>query len=266
MRVIVSNSQEGPVVWEYTDGKVERLDLIDFNTHVLLGDNTLPFTMRFPPEIYDKILCYTMEYRLETRNFYQAFDTCIIDRRSVEMFYKQIYNDKKQVIRMITRLSRTFQFADALYEDYILKPNPNLNGMCAVVCIRKCSLRLRPEFEPWDFCPELEVQKLEVEDGEMNEVKVFPGDFHGAAVWIHGEENDGIYNVRQLHHPAIALILCDYTFALIPSKKTISINWRYFTKLLYRAFGPNTGIYMMIKGALDHDNPFIELTDVFLLL
>jgi len=268
MNVLVTNNYEGgPILWDYKYGKVERIELIDFCTHDMLLDNYPSFPMSFPPEIYEKIFCYTMDLRLETRNFGIAFQLCLIDRRTLRMFYKQIYLENYyRPLYMIKRLGRTFELADSYYEDYILKPNPAMEGMCAVVCYREGSLRHAVVYEPWDFRSDIEVQKLQVDEGDMQNIKVFPHNFHGGTVWIHGDETDGIYEVELLHHPVIVLILCDYSNSLIPSERNVSNNWKQFATFLRRALGHRAGIYMMVKSRLDIDNPFIEVTDMFLRL
>lgn len=268
MQILVTNNYEGgPLLWEYNDGKVERLDLVDFTRHNMLIDYTPPLSMRFPPEIYEKIIGYVMEIRLTLRNHQLAFELCTLDRRSLLMFYKQIYHQTSHLAGiMLYRLGRTFELVHNIYEDYILRQNNGMVPMAGIRCYRRPSLRHTPKYEPWDFTPDVEAVRLEIDEGFMLEAKSFPHFLHGGSVWVHGYEDDGVYTVSGIDSPGIVLILQDYTFSLIPSYNTVSNNWSYFSDLLKRTFGPMTGVYLMVKEIHDRDNPFIELTDNFLRL
>jgi hypothetical protein len=269
MNVLVTNNYAGsPVLWEYNQGKVERIDLIDFNIHEMLFDNHPTQVANFPVEIYEVILDYVMQSILESRNLTAAFKLCCIDKRTLKHFYDQIYNHRyTQVYYMIQRLSRTFNLADRIYEDYLCDPNPGNGGFMAVVAYRQGSLRYNMQYNPWDFMSQIEVQKLEVDiEQDLLSVHAFPGHFYGDTVWIHGEDNEGIYDTKTIHHPVIVMILCDYSYSLIPSKQTVSHNWLGFTKFLRRTFGDRMGFYMMVKSRIDEENPFIETTDQFVQL
>jgi hypothetical protein len=266
MKVLVTNNYFGsPLVWEYDQGSVERLDLVDFNTHTLLPDTT-KLDGHLPYELAEPIICYLLNYRLATRNFREAFQLCTINRFFCKSIYKQIYGDSNITIyEMLRRIFKSFQFAETLYDDFLCEPNPGSEGFAAVSAYREGSLRSYPRFEPWDFRSDIDIQKLDVDlDDTFADLHTFPGQFHGDTVWIRGREDEGLYSVTSLHHPVIVLILCDYTYALIPTRKSINVNWYRFIAFLRRAFGARTGVCIMVKSQRDAGNPFIETTDMFL--
>jgi hypothetical protein len=268
MKVIVSNNYYGsPLVWEYEEGFVERIPLHDFNTHTLLQDG-VPIFGHLPLDLFEIIIKYTMQIRLKTRNFNSAFQLCTVSRRACFIFYNEIYENRSIPTRvMLYRLGQTFHLAESFYEEYLAAPNSSNSGLNALAITRLGSLRYNPAFDPWDFIPVVDIQKITVEDEETLEgIHLFPGQFHGDTVWIHGEEDDGVYEVKVLHHPVFLLILCDYTYALIPTRQTINTNWLRFVQFLRRAFGPNSGFYIMVKHQLDVENPFIETTEQFIRL
>jgi hypothetical protein len=265
MKVLVTNNSYGsPIIWEYDEGEVERMDLIDFNTHIMLIDQG-PELGWLPLDLYEIIINQVMADRLATRNFGLAFELLTINRRTLFMFYYQIYGSKTVSTRvMLAQLSRTFELGEAFYEQYLAAPNPTSSGLNAVSLTRLGSLRYNPKFEPWDFMPVADIQRVTVSDEDSLEgIHIFPGQFHGDTVWIHGEEDNGIYNVKKLHHPVFLIILCDFTYALIPTRQTINNNWYKFCEFMRQAFGPNTGFYFMVKHQQDVQNPFIETTELF---
>jgi hypothetical protein len=263
MRVLVTNNSFGsPIIWEYDSGIVERIDLIDFNTHTLFPDNSFQITL--PLDLFETIIDYMMTSLLETRNFDLAFQLCTINKRSCFWFYTQIYGQKDlSTLVMLYRLSRSFRLADSLYDEYLCCPNPTASGLNAVALYRNGSLRYNPRFDPWDFIREIEVQRLNIDPEEtFTDIHTFAGQFHGDSVWVHGTEDDGIYTTDTIHHPVLVLICCDYSYALIPTRQSINQNWRQFIKFLRRAFGQRTGVYIMVKHQNDEQNPFIETTDL----
>lgn len=267
MKVLVSNDYFGsPIVWEYEDGLVERLELEDFNNHTLLPDNEEPVDGVLPYDLFEIILYYIFEARVRTRNFGLVFELAQINKRSCFLIYNKIYNNHQISTKsMIRRLSKTFHLAESLYDNYLCAPNLNSSALNAVVLYREGSLRHMHSFSPWDFRPDdLEIKKLELDvEDSLFQIYTFPGHFYGDSVWIHGTEEDGIYTVESIQHPAIVLILCDYTYSLIPTRKTICYNWHRFVRFLRMAFGQRSGFYVMVKHQIDIENPFIETTDIF---
>jgi hypothetical protein len=266
MKVLVSNDYFGsPLVWEYDEGLVERLDLEDFNNHTLLNEGD-PIEGTLPYDLYELILYYLFDIRVKTRNFNQVFELATINKRSCFLIYNKIYNKRNVPYRgMIYRLGKTFQMAESIYDIYLCAPNTTNTALNAVVCYRRGSLRNNFSFNPWDFQSEyMEIKKLDLDfNDSLHQIYTFPGHFHGDSVWIHGSEEDGIYTVAALQHPAIVLILCDYTYSLIPTRQTICENWHRFIRFLRLAFGPRSGFYVMVKHQIDIENPFIETTDLF---
>lgn len=268
MKVLVTNNYYGaPLLWEYEEGIVEKVPLIDFNTHTLLQDGE-PIFGHLPLDLFEIIVKYTMEIRLKTRNFDSAFRLCTINRRTCFLFYNQIYGNRSiSTATMLHRLAQTFHLAENFYEEYLAVPNSTNSGLNALALTRLGSLRFHNVFEPWDFIPSVDIQKITIDEEETLEgIHIFPGQFYGDTVWIHGDEDDGIYDVKVLHHPVFLIILCDYTYALIPTQQTINKNWFRFVEFLRRSFGPNTGVYIMVKHQLDLQNPFIETTEQFVRL
>lgn len=268
MKVIVTNNYYGsPLLWEYEEGSVERIPLIDFNTHTLLQDGS-PITGKLPLDLFEIIIKYTMQIRLKTRNFDSAFKLCTISRRACFVFYHEIYgNTSIPTATMLHRLAQTFHMGECFYDEYLAAPNSTNSGLNALAITRLGSLRHHHLFNPWDFIPVVDIQKLTVDDEDTFEgVYQFPGQFHGDTIWMHGQEDDGVYDVKVLHHPVFLLILCDYDYALIPTRKTINSNWLRFIQFMRRAFGENAGFYIMVKHSMDLENPFIEVTEQFIRL
>lgn len=268
MKVLVTNNYFGsPLVWEYEEGCVEKIPLIDFNTHSLLLDGLTLFGT-LPLDLFEVIIQYTMEIRLKTRNFGLAFRLCTLSRRACFLFYKQIYNNRSiPTDVMLHRLGQTFHLAECFYEEYLAAPNGTNSGLNALAITRLGSLRYNNIFDPWDFIPVVDIQKITVDEEETLEgIHIFPGQFYGDTIWIHGEEDEGVYEVKVLHHPVFLIILCDYTYALIPTRRTINAHWFMFVQFLRRAFGANTGVYIMVKHQIDVQNPFIETTEQFIRL
>ena len=267
MKVLVTNDYFGsPLVWEYEEGIIERLELEDFNNHRLLPDDGEPVEGVLPLDLYEIILYYLFDIRVKTRNFDQVYQLCMINKRSCFLIYNKIFDSKTVPTRvMMHRLSKTFHMADSIYEQYLCAPNTTGSALNAVVCYREGSLRHNYNFNPWDFRPfDIEIKKLQLDFSDsLHQIYTFPGHFHGDSVWIHGSEDDGIYTVEALQHPAIVLILCDYTYSLIPTRRTICRHWHRFVRFLRMAFGHRSGFYVMVKHQLDIENPFIETTDIF---
>jgi|LauGreDrversion4_2_1035121.scaffolds.fasta_scaffold01060_4 hypothetical protein len=267
MKALISNDYFGqPLVWEYDQGSVERVDLEDFNNHCLLLDGPQICPTALPYELYELILFYVFEIRSYTRNFDQVFQLCMVDRRSCFLIYNKIYNNQQVSTRqMIHQLSKTFQMAESIYDLYLCAPNLSQSAMNAVVFYREGSLLENDRFHPWDFRPaDLEIKRLELDlENDLHQIYGFPGHFYGDTIWIQGGEEDGIYTVNKLQHPVVVLILCDYTYALIPTRRSISYNWRCFSSYLRLSFGERAGFYVMVKHQIDTDNPFIHTTDLF---
>lgn len=268
MEILVTNNYFGtPLLWGYNEGTVERIPLEDFNSHNELQDD-YPHYGRLPLDLYEIIIKYTMDIRLSYRNFNRAFRLCTLNRRACSMFYVQIYGETHVPISiMLNRLATTFEIAENIYEDYLACPNPTASGLNAINLTRSPRLRFQNIFDPWDFNATVEVQKMTIDEEEaLHQISVFPGQFHGDTIWLHGEEFDGIYNAKTIHHPVLVLILSDYTYALIPTRSSIKQNWVKFSNFLRRAFGARTGVYIMVKHQIDLESPFIETTDQFLIL
>ena len=267
MKVLVTNNLYGsPIVWDYDQGQVERIPLIDFNTHNMLMDDGQEISGRLPLDLYEVIANYVMTARLCTRNFGLAYQLLTVNRRTLFLFYYQIYGSKRvSTLDMLKRLGKTFQLGETFYEQFLAAPNPTQSGLNAISLTRLGSLRFTQTFDPWDFMPVCDIQRITLDDEDtLDEIHIFPGQFHGDTVWLHGTEDDGIFQVRTLHHPVFLIILCDYSYSLIPTRRSINQNWYKFTAFMRRAFGPNTGFYVMVKHQIDHQNPFIETTELFI--
>lgn len=266
MNVLVTNNHYGsPILWEYDQGQVERIPLIDFNTHIMLMDQGVEVGW-LPLDLYETIINYVMTDRLATRNFGLAFQLLTINKRTLFLFYYQIYKSKTvTTLNMLKQLGKTFELGEMFYEQYLAAPNPTNSGLNAIALTRLGSLRFLPGYEPWDFMPAAEIQRVTVDEEEtLEDIHVFPGQFHGDTVWMHGTESDGIYKAKVIHHPVFLIILCDYTYSLIPTRRSINHNWHKFTQFMRRSFGANTGFYIMVKHGIDDQNPFIETTELFI--
>jgi len=266
MNILVTNNSYGtPLLWEYDQGKVKRMPLIDFNTHIMIQDPGILFG-RLPLDLYEIIIKYVMADRLATRNFGLAFELLTINRRTVFLFYYEIYKNKTvTTLEMLKRLGKTFQLGETIYEDYVCAPNPTQSGLNAISLTRNPSQRFHPIYQPWDFQPSAEVQRVTVDDEDtLTNIHIFPGQFHGDTIWVHGTEEEGIYQASVIHNPVFLIILCDYTYSLIPTRQTINRNWLLFTNFMRRAFGANAGFYIMVKHGIDQENPFIETTELFI--
>jgi len=264
MKMLVSNNYYGcPLLWEYDHGVVERIDLIDFNTHEMIMTSDLDLSI--PLDLMIPILDHTMNLYLETRNFGQALQLCFVNRYVLKHFYKQIYKHTHQnYATMVQRIGLTFRLGEEIYENYLATPNVNQSPYNACTFYRNPSNRFRVHYQPWEFKPDLDIQTLNIDpDNSFLNVFAFHGQFNGDTVFLNGTEDDGIYDVTHYYHPVIILILADYTYSLIPAKDTINENWKNFATFLRKAFGQRCGIYMMIKHQIDIENPFIETTDVF---
>jgi len=266
MNILITNNYFGtPIAWEYDEGQVERIDLIDFNIHNMIMDDSDITDLFLPLDLFDQIIKYVMETRLSSRNFGIAFQLCTINKRTCDIFYRQIYGNARVATRVkLARLGRTFAMAESFYEEYICSPNNTRSGLNAIAAYRNGSLRYYENYNPWDFRTDVEVQRITIDtEDPMPGTHIFPGQFHGDTIWLIGSESDGIYTVEKLYHPVFVLVLCDYSYTLIPSQDNINDNWSKFADFLRRAFGERTGIYFMVKHRIDAENPFIETTDLF---
>lgn len=266
MNLLVTNNCYGsPILWKYDHGLVDRIHVIDFNTHQLCMDNDLQLG-QLPLDLYEIIIKYVMESLLSTRNFDQAYQILTINRRTLFMFYYEIYGHKDvSTLDMLYQISRTFQLADAFYEEYLAMPNASGSGLNAITLTRMCSKKYQKRYDPWDFLPNPEIQRVIVAEEEtLESTHMFPGQFHGETVWVRGTEDDGIYTVENVQHPVFIIILSDFTYALIPTRRSINLNWAKFCRFLRRGFGESTGFYFMVKHNFDAESPFIETTELFL--
>jgi hypothetical protein len=74
MNILITNNYFGtPIAWEYDEGQVERIYLIDFNIHNMIMDDSDITDLSLPFDLFDQIIKYVMETRLSSRNFGIAF-------------------------------------------------------------------------------------------------------------------------------------------------------------------------------------------------
>lgn len=262
MKLLVARCSE-QIIYQVDQDKITPLGLEDFTTHTLLQPGPRFYT-HLPPELLILILKYTFRIRVRTRNFGFAYQISTVSKTMCDLLYNNIYmRDKSTTVEKLDRLSRTFRLIEEIYDDYLSSPNLDRVDRVAINLTRLPSMYRRKNMFPWSFRTEIECTELNT-IGALNDIHCFPGEFHGDTVWIHGDEENGIYNAVVVHHPVLVFVLSDYTGSLIPTKKDLNIYWSKFMRLLKACFGDNTGIYMMVMEDSERYNPFVTETDLFL--
>ena len=263
MKLLISRCSE-PAVFRYENKQLSRLLLEDFTTHTLLPDNNPDLYYNLPTELVILVLKHLLQIRIQTRNFDQAFQVFTVNRLICDILYSKIYGrDNSTPKQKLFRLGRTFELIQALYDDYLT--TPNLDGIDRVaINLTRIPIKYRSKtIFPWDFRSDIRLEEM-VHYGSLEAVHCFTGDFHGQTVWIHGEENNGMYDTSIIHHPVFVFILSDYTSSLIPTRRDLNVYWTRFICLLKACFGSKSGIYMMVMENEQRFNPFVETNDLFL--
>lgn len=262
MKLLVARCSE-QILYKVNDNKITQLELEDFTTHTILPQGP-EIKAHLPSELLIMILKYVFRIRVKTRNFGLAFQISTVSKSMCDLLYNNIYmRDKSTTLEKLERLGRTFNLIEEIYSDYLSSPNYDRTDRVALHLTRNPTMYRRKNMYPWCFKSEIECAELTTL-GALNDIHCFPGEFHGDTIWVHGDENDGIYDADVIHHPVLVFVLSDYTGSLIPTRKDLNIYWAKFLRLLKVCFGSSTGIYMMVMEDSERYNPFVETTDLFL--
>lgn len=262
MKLIVGRSENGPVFYDVAGPKIRKIEMKTFGEQELFPvNNDLVDATTLPRELVEIIIVELFTCMLTTFNFHLAFYVCQTDSKILKRIYSSIYG-KADICRldMLERISKTMQLLEALHDDYITVPNESELAVNIMLCVQP-SLRYKPMYNPWEFRTEFDLHI----QSSVPATAIIHGTLFGDTVYISGNEEDGIIDVERFQHPVFCFGLSAYTGELIASQRTIlrSRMFIHFKRLLVYIYGPNTGVYFMVKPTGQEMNPFITSSDAY---
>ena len=268
MQVLISHTDYAHL-WRYINGSVIKLTLRNFRTHNLTPTDTPPVDASvLPVELKSKIIVMNFMNLIKDYNFEDACDM-LVDHFNVTTIYKRLYPGKNILNcgEMITRIYRTLHLMETFHDDYLTCPNYQRMENVAIRLTHLGALgdaRTGP-LNPWDFRTDIRLEEYATD----LESKIYhTGPDLGDSVLIGGEFEHGVIHCKAIYHPMITIILSDKADVLLPTESTFWRNKNFicFSRLLRRAFGPNAGIFYMVRRDTDYDNVFVTSSDVIVAL
>jgi len=219
----------------------------------------------FPPEIMEKILTIVFDHYLATLNFDLCSDLFKFSKSFTGTIYRQIYGKTyAEFFKQYGRLYRTFQILENMYDQYL-----SVESEIMYSCMKLTSINHRGyKHQPWDFMHNIVIAPItgiviDLTDPQLQQLQYNYGPCYGDRIRVSGFFRNGVFKATNLTTPILNIMMVDSFDTLIPSSKSLNRNYINFFKLVKKAFGPDTGVYVMIKED-DDDNPFITRSDVFM--
>jgi len=260
MKLVISKGEHASI-WEVTDkDQATRIHFPNYEEHELLQ----PIDVRsisLPTEIVDQILNYVFQIYLENFNFDLCQDLLLYSRSFTRFLYRQIYGPNKSSFSIIYhRLLNSFYILEAIYDYYLAEPATELQTCIKLTSVKPPGGRHRP----WHFTHKPVIGVIEglVIDLTENYEHVLTGPCYGNYVYLQGRHRNGLFFTGKLRTPVLNLVMVDVFDTLIHDLTGVHASFLGFFNLLKRAFGPNTGVFLMLQK-LEEQNPFITQSDLF---
>lgn len=263
MDLIVSKGEISSIWQVNRDRRASRLEFQKFGERDLCPSSCFLRSVVLPIEILERILLILFKHYLKTWNFDLCIDLLGFSRGFTGLIYRLIYGQNRLLFyRQYSRLHRTFQILENIYENYL-----SVEGPLKYHCVKLVSMRpAGSRHQPWDFLHRAQIQPIvgTVVDLTNTQLQVKYGNCYGETVWMSGYYHRGIFRADVLKTPVINLMFVDVFDTLIHDAASINNNYHCFIDLLKRAFGPRSVVFLMVKEEVDAENPFISRSDLFL--
>jgi hypothetical protein len=261
MKLVISKGNPASI-WKVVGGQIaHRLHFKDYEEQDLCFSTCYIEQINFPVEIVDLILKHLFQIYLETFNFDLCQDLLLFSRSFTRSLHREIYGeDRPSFMTSYHRLLNTFHILENIYDEYLTAPVLEQHTCIKLTSVKVCGERHRP----WHFTQEVVVgmiQGLVVDLTEDYEYACV-GPHYGNFVYLQGRYKNGLFNAGAIKTPVLNLVFVDSVDTLIPSLSGLHHSYLGFFKLLKRAFGKHTGVFVMVQTTED-TNPFVTRSDLF---
>ena len=260
MKLVISKGDQASI-WEVV-GKEQatRLHFTNFEEQDLLQPSKV-ISYDLPREIVDQIMNHLLQIYLETFNFGFCQDLLLYSRSFTRFLYRQIYGQNNSSFKVIYhRLLNTFNVLEAIYDYYLTEKASELQSCIKLMSIKEPGGRHRP----WHFIhhPIIGVIEGLVIDLTENYEHVLTGPNYGNYVYLQGRHRNGLFYSGKIRTPVLNLVMVDIFDTLVHDLSGVHPTFLGFFNLLKRAFGKNTGVFVMLQQ-LEEQNPFVTQSDLF---
>ena len=261
MKLIISKGNPASIWRVVGDQIAHRLHFRNFEEQDLCFSTTYLHHINLPVEIVDQVLKHLFQIYLETYNFDLCQDLLLFSRSFTRSLYRDIYGeDKSKFDIAYHRLLNTFHILENIYDEYLTAPVLEQH-----TCIKLTSAKIGDRHRPWHFTTRIVVGMIRglvvdmTEDYEFAQV----GPHYGNFVYMQGRYiGHGLFNAGMIKTPVLNLVFVDEFDTLIPSLSGLDSSYLGFFDLLKRAFGKNTGVFVMVQQTEDA-SPFVTRSDIF---
>jgi hypothetical protein len=261
MKLVISKGKPSSI-WKVVGGQIaHRLHFRNFEEQDLCFSTTYVNQINLPIEIVDLILKHLLQIYLETFNFDLCQDLLLFSRSFTRSLYREIYaEDRACFVTTYHRLLNTFHILENIYDEYLTAPVLEQHTCIKLTSVKESGARHRP----WHFTHEVVVGMIQglvvdlTEDYEYTSV----GPHYGNFVYMQGRYQNGVFNAGCIKTPVLNLVFVDLLDTLIPTLSGLHFTYLGFFKLLKRAFGKHTGVFVMVQSS-DDASPFVTRSDLF---
>lgn len=250
-------------VWQVKGDQASRIQFRSFEERDLCPpSDEIKGLGYFPPEIMEQILEIVFDHYLVTLNFDLCSDLFKFSKSFTGKLYRRIYGQGNvPFYKQYGRLYRTFQIMENIYDQYL-----SVESEMKYSCMKLTSINQRgAKHQPWDFMHDIVVSPITgiIVDLTDTQIQFNYGPCYGDCFRVSGVFRNGVFKATELSTPVLNIMMVDVFDTLIHSNRGLNKNYVAFFRLLKKAFGPDTGVYVMVKED-DDDNPFITRSDVFM--
>lgn len=261
MKLLISQSTPSSI-WEVeNDGRATRLYLKSYYDRDLCPSSGFLRSINLPIEIVDRILLILMEMYVQTWNFDLCNDLLFFSKGFTGVVYRSIYeNTTNNFFKQFRRLSKTFMILEKIYDQFL-----SVQSRIRFPCVKFTSRRERgSNHQPWDFTHDLVLVPIVgvIVDVDNTQFQVDYGAHFGESIWLSGDWRGPVFHAKKIKTPVLNIMFVDVFDTLIHSQFGFNANYYNFFRLIKVAFGPSTGLFVMVKE--EDNNPFISRSDVFL--
>lgn len=262
MDLLISRGDYSSVWLVEKDKRATRLEFTKFDERDLSPSVYDLRRMHFPVEVIESILLYAFYDYLKNWNFDLCIELLMFSKSFTRCVYREIYGQSKaKFFRLYSRLCRTLQLLENLYEQYLSQP-----AMIKYSCAKLTSIRRKGyNHQPWDFLHSIVITPIVgmIVDLTETQLQFNYGKCYGESIWVSGQYKNELFKAKDMKTPVINLMMVDIFDTLIHNGSNLNDNFMCFFKLVKKAFGLQTGVFVMVRDEKDL-NPFITRSDLFL--
>lgn len=288
------DSRKRRVIYQYDEEGLFLLSVEDFTNHVLLQRTDCDHVFNFPLEIYQEIMKEVFCLRLSTRNLDLLYELALINQFTARFIYNQFYGLENEtpeeitIVEMLKRIRYTCDLLVNLHDDYIIEERQYSN---------RVGIRLHPHhafttlsgdqqpfipytgsIDPWNFCSNFQLVGIE-RANTRNTFSAIYGEHYGDTIYVDGKNRQGMYCCTRYEQPVFVFLLVDAVrvwprsvtaeqmYVLIPTSETIQQTHTLgcLADMLKIMYGPQTGVYFMVKDdenhITSHNERYVQLLD-----